>query len=206
MKGILGTKIGMTQIWQDNKLIPVTVVLAGPCPVVQRKTEERDGYNAIQLGWQEKREKSANKPELGHVKLAKVKPQKRLVEFRDFDFKEDEVSVNIFEAVKKVDVTGLSKGRGTAGVMKRWNFSGMPATHGVKKKHRSPGSIGQSKTPGRVYKGKRMAGHYGQERITTIGLELVEVRKDDNIILIKGSIPGSNGAMVIVKESRRKVN
>ncbi len=206
MKGILGTKIGMTQVWQGDKLIPVTVVLAGPCPVVQRKTEERDGYNSIQLGWQEKRLKSANKPELGHVKVAKVKPQKRLVEFRDFDFEANEVSVNIFEEVKKVDVTGLSKGRGTAGVMKRWNFSGMPASHGVKKKHRSPGSIGQSKTPGRVYKGKRMAGHYGQERITTIGLELIEVRNDDNLILIKGSIPGSNGSMVIVKESRRKVN
>lgn len=206
MKGILGTKIGMTQIWQGEKLIPVTVVLAGPCPVVQRKTEATDGYNAIQLGWQEKRLKSANKPELGHVKLAKVKPQKRLVEFRDFNVETDEVNVDVFEAVKKVDVTGISKGRGTAGVMKRWNFSGMPASHGVKKKHRSPGSIGQSKTPGRVYKGKRMAGHYGQERITTIGLELIEVRNDDNLILIKGSIPGANGSMVIVKESRRKVN
>lgn len=206
MKGILGTKIGMTQVWQDDKLIPVTVVLAGPCPVVQRKTQETDGYNAIQLGWQEKREKSANKPELGHVKKAKVKPQKRLVEFRDFDIDADEVNVDIFESVKKVDVTGLSKGRGTAGVMKRWNFSGMSATHGVKKKHRHPGSIGQSKTPGRVYKGKRMAGHYGQERVTTLGLELIEVRNDDNLILIKGSIPGSNGAMVIVKESRRTVN
>jgi len=206
VKGILGTKIGMTQVWKDDQLIPVTVVLAGPCPVVQRKTKETDGYDAIQLGWQEKKEKSANKPELGHAKKAKVKPPKRLVEFRDFDVDSDEVNVDIFESVKKVDVTGLSKGRGTSGVMKRWNFAGMSATHGVKKKHRHPGSIGQSKTPGRVYKGKRMAGRYGQERITTLGLELIEVRNDDNLILIKGSIPGSNGAMVIVKESRRTVN
>ena len=206
MKGILGTKIGMTQIWKEDKLVPVTVVLAGPCPVVQRKTEETDGYNAVQLGWVEKKEKSSNKPEAGHFKKANLKPLRHLVEFRDFSTEDAEVKVDIFEAGQKVDVSAKSKGRGTAGVMKRWNFGGMSATHGVKKKHRHPGSIGQSKTPGRVYKGKKMAGRYGQERITTIGLELIEVRKDDNLMLIKGAIPGPNGGLVIVKESRRKVN
>ncbi len=206
MKGILGTKIGMTQVWKEDRLIPVTVVLAGPCPVVQRKTQETDGYDAVQLGWDEKKEKSANKPEFGHFKKANIKPVKHLVEFRDFTVEDDEVKVGIFEEGQKVDVTAKSKGRGTAGVIKRWNFSGMSATHGVKKKHRHPGSIGQSKTPGRVYKGKKMAGRYGQERITTIGLELIEVRSDDNLILIKGAIPGSNGSLVIVRESGRKVN
>lgn len=203
MKGILGTKIGMTQIWRDDKLVPVTVVLAGPCPVVQRKTPETDGYSAVQLGWEDKREKSTNRPERGHFARAGVAPQRYLREFRDFAPEGDSVTVEIFSAGQKVDVVGTSKGRGTAGVMKRHNFSGLPASHGVKKKHRSPGSIGQSKTPGRVYKGKRMAGHYGVARITTLALELVETRPEENLLLIKGTIPGANGSLVIVKDSTR---
>jgi large subunit ribosomal protein L3 len=203
VKGILGTKVGMTQIWQDDRLVPVTVVLAGPCPVVQRKTVESDGYNATQLGWMEKRAKVANKPEKGHARKAGVPVQRHLVEFRDYSPEGDAVTVDIFEPGQKVDVTGTSKGRGTAGVMKRWNFSGMGASHGVKKKHRHPGSIGQRKLPGRVYKGKRMAGHYGNERVTTIGLELLEVRPGDNLLLIKGAIPGPSGLLVIVKDSTR---
>lgn len=203
MKGILGTKIGMTQIWRDDKLVPVTVVLAGPCPVVQRKTPETDGYSAVQLGWEDKREKSTNRPERGHFARAGVAPQRYLREFRDFAPEGDSVTVEIFNAGQKVDVVGTSKGRGTAGVMKRHNFSGLPASHGVKKKHRSPGSIGQSKTPGRVYKGKRMAGHYGVARITTLALELVETRPEENLLLIKGTIPGANGSLVIVKDSTR---
>lgn len=203
MKGILGTKIGMTQIWRDDKLVPVTVVLAGPCPVVQRKTPETDGYSAVQLGWEDKREKSTNRPERGHFARAGVAPQRYLREFRDFSPEGDSVTVEIFNAGQKVDVVGTSKGRGTAGVMKRHNFSGLPATHGVKKKHRSPGSIGQSKTPGRVYKGKRMAGRYGVERVTTLALELVETRPEENLLLIKGTIPGANGSLVIVKDSTR---
>ena len=205
MRGILGTKVGMTQVWRDDKLVPVTVVLAGPCPVVQRKTPERDGYSAVQLGWVEKRERRANKPELGHAKAHGVAPQRHLVEFRDYAPDGDAVTVDIFEPGQKLDVTGTSKGRGTAGVMKRWGFSGMPASHGTKKKHRHPGSIGQRKFPGRVYKGKRMAGHYGAETITTIGLEIVEVRPDDNVILLKGAIPGPAGGLVVLKDSKRKV-
>ncbi len=206
MKGILGTKVGMTQVWQGDKLIPVTVVLAGPCPIVQRKTPEVDGYSAVQLGWVEKTAKAANRPESGHAKKAGVKPQRHLVEFRDYAPEGETVTVDIFEAGQNVDVTGTTKGRGTTGVMKRWNFAGMPATHGVKKKHRAPGSIGQRKFPGRVYKGKRMAGHYGSERVTTVGLQVVEVRPDDGLLLIKGAVPGANGSLVIVKDSKRKVS
>jgi large subunit ribosomal protein L3 len=196
----------MTQVWRDDKLVPVTVVLAGPCPVVQRKTPERDGYSAVQLGWVEKTAKAANRPETGHAKKAGVSPQRHLVEFRDYAVDGEAVTVDIFAAGEKVDVTGTSKGRGTTGVIKRWGFAGMPATHGVKKKHRAPGSIGQRKFPGRVYKGKRMAGHYGAERVTTIGLEVIEVRADDGVLLIKGAVPGPNGGLVIVKDSQRKVS
>lgn len=206
MKGILGTKVGMTQVWQGDRLVPVTVVLAGPCPVVQRKTPQTDGYSAVQLGWTEKRAKVANKPEVGHAKKAGVGAQRTLLEFRDYTPEDDSVTVGVFEPGQKVDVTGTTKGRGTTGVMKRWNFAGMPASHGVKKKHRAPGSIGQRKFPGRVYKGKKMAGQYGNERVTTVGLELLEVRAEENLLLIKGAIPGANGGLVIVKDSKRRAS
>ena len=205
-KGILGTKVGMTQVWRDDKLVPVTVVLAGPCPIVQRKTLERDGYEAVQLGWVEKKAKRAIKPELGHVKKAGVPPQRHLVEIRDYVPEGDAVTIDIFEPGETLDVTGTSKGRGFTGVMKRWGFAGMPASHGTKKMHRHGGSIGQRKSPGRVYKGKKMSGHYGAETVTTLGLEVVEVRPDDNVILIKGAIPGPNGGLVVLKDSRRKVS
>jgi large subunit ribosomal protein L3 len=205
VRGILGTKVGMTQVWRGDRLVPVTVVVAGPCPVVQRKTLERDGYEAVQLGWVEMAEKRANKPELGHVKKAGVAPQRHLVEIRDYAPEGDTVEVTIFEPGQTIDVTGTSKGRGTAGVVKRWGFAGMPARHGTKKKHRHPGSIGQRKSPGRVYKGKRMAGHYGAETVTTLGLEVVEVRPDDNVILIKGAVPGPTGGLVVLRDSKRKV-
>ncbi len=203
MKGILGTKIGMTQVWRDDQRLPVTVILAGPCPVTQRKVSEVDGYSAVQLGWEEKKEDNTTKPQLGHFKKTGTSPRRFLKEFRDFSPENEVVTVEIFTEGQKVDATGTSKGRGTAGVMKRWNFRGLPATHGVKKKHRSPGSIGQRKLPGRVYKGKHMPGHYGYKKITTIGLELIEIRPDDNLLLIKGSVPGPNGGMVIIKESSR---
>lgn len=207
MKGILGTKVGMTQVWRGERLVPVTVVLAGPCPVVQRKSSASDGYDAVQLGWQEAPKKALNQPALGHFKKHGTAPQRHLVEFRDYAPDDDAVTVDIFEDGETVDVTGTSKGRGTAGVIKRWGFAGMPATHGTKKKHRHGGSIGNRKSPGRVYKGKRMAGHYGSESITTLGLEVIEVRKDDNLLLIKGSLPGPNGGLVVVKSSaRKKVN
>ncbi len=205
MKGILGTKIGMTQIWRDDKLIPVTVVMAGPCPVVQRKTPEQDGYSAVQLGWVEKSVKKANQAEVGHAKRGNVAPQRHLLEFRDFSPQGDAVNIDIFSSGQLVDVMGTSKGRGTMGVMRRWNFSGMSASHGVKKKHRHPGSIGQRKQPGRVYKGKRMAGVWGGEQVTVSGLELVEIRQNDNLLLIKGAIPGANGSLVVIKDSKRKV-
>ncbi len=205
MKGILGTKIGMTQIWRDDKLIPVTVVMAGPCPVVQRKTPEQDGYSAVQLGWVEKSVKKANQAEVGHAKRGNVAPQRHLLEFRDFSPEGDAVNIDIFSSGQLVDVMGTSKGRGTMGVMRRWNFSGMSASHGVKKKHRHPGSIGQRKQPGRVYKGKRMAGIWGGEQVTVSGLELVEIRQNDNLLLIKGAVPGANGSLVVIKDSKRKV-
>ncbi len=206
MKGILGTKVGMTQVWQGDRLVPVTVLLAGPCPVVQRKTPATDGYAAVQLGWLEKSEKAVNKPLAGHFKKAGVAPVRHLVEFRDFEPDGEKVTVESFAAGEKVDVTATSKGRGTAGVMKRWNFGGMPASHGTKKKHRHPGSIGQRKNASRVWKGKKMAGHYGAERVTTIGLEIVEVRPEDNLLIVKGAVPGPNGGLVEVRASKRKVS
>ncbi|AFZ68486.1 50S ribosomal protein L3 [Deinococcus peraridilitoris] len=199
MKGILGTKVGMTQIWKGDRAVPVTVVLAGPCPVVQRKNAATDGYEAIQVGFAPKSEKRINKPELGHLKKFGVSGVRYLREFRNFTPEGDTVTVDIFNEGEKVDVTGTSKGKGTQGVMKRWNFAGGPASHGSKKWHRRPGSIGQRKTPGRVYKGKRMAGRMGNERITVQNLEVVEIRPDENLILIKGAIPGHNGGLVVLR-------
>ncbi|MDO4264477.1 MAG: 50S ribosomal protein L3 [Deinococcus sp.] len=199
MKGILGTKIGMTQIWKDDRAVPVTVILAGPCPVVQRKTNEVDGYEAVQIGFGDRKEKGLNKPQLGHLKKADISPVRYLREFRDFSPEGDEVRVDMFGEGEKIDVTGTSKGKGFQGVMKRWNFAGGPASHGAKKWHRRPGSIGQRKTPGRVYKGKKMAGHMGDDRVTVQNLEVVEVRPDENLILVKGAVPGANGGLVILR-------
>ena len=203
MKGILGAKVGMTQIWKDDRAVPVTVVLAGPCPVVQRRTPESDGYNAVQLGFAPLRAKKVNKPMKGHFDKFSVEPVRYLREIRDFQPEGDVVTVEIFQSGDKVDVTGTSKGRGTAGVMKRWNFAGGPASHGAHRIHRHGGSIGQRKAPGRVYKGKKMAGHYGAERITVQNLEVVEVIPEENLLLIKGAIPGPNGGLVIVRETTR---
>ncbi|WP_291430578.1 50S ribosomal protein L3 [Deinococcus sp.] len=203
MKGILGTKIGMTQIWKGDRAVPVTVVLAGPCPVVQRKTAQTDGYEAVQIGYAPKREKSVNRPAAGHFKKAGVSPVRFLREFRNFTPEGDTVSIDIFAEGEKIDATGTSKGKGFQGVMKRWNFKGGPASHGSKKWHRRPGSIGQRKTPGRVYKGKRMAGHMGMERITVQNLEVVEIRAEENIILVKGAIPGANGGLVVLRQAAK---
>lgn len=203
MKGILGTKVGMTQVWRGDRIVPVTVVLAGPCPVVQRKNPATDGYTAVQLGFGEQKKQRLNKPLLGHLAKSGAAPQRWLREFRDYSPEVDTVTVDIFADGEKVDVMGMTKGRGTQGVMRRWGFQGGPASHGSKKWHRRPGSIGQRKTPGRVYKGKRMAGHYGVERVTTSNLEVVEVRKDENIILIKGALPGANGGLVVIRQSKK---
>ncbi|WP_019588634.1 50S ribosomal protein L3 [Deinococcus apachensis] len=201
MKGILGTKIGMTQIWKGDRAVPVTVVLAGPCSVVQRKTKLTDGYEAVQLGFAPKSEKRVNRPLMGHFKKAGVAPVRFLREFRGFTPDGDTVNVDIFAEGEKIDATGTSKGKGTQGVMKRWNFAGGPASHGSKKWHRRPGSIGQRKTPGRVYKGKRMAGHMGMERVTVQNLEVVEVRPEENLILVKGALPGANGGLVVLRQA-----
>jgi large subunit ribosomal protein L3 len=202
-KGILGTKIGMTQIWKGDKVIPVTVVLAGPCPVVQRKTVATDGYQAIQVGLGERKAKAIKKPMLGHLKKAGLTTVRYLREFRDFTVEGDAIKVDIFADGEIIDVEGITKGRGTMGVMRRWGFAGGPASHGAKKWHRRPGSIGQRKTPGRVYKGKRMAGRYGVERITIANLEVVEVRSEENLILIRGGIPGPNGGLVVLKAASK---
>lgn len=201
MKGLLGTKVGMTQIWKGDRAVPVTVVLAGPCPVVQRKTAATDGYEAVQIGLVANRAKNVNKPMAGHFKRASVEPVRFLREFRNFNPEGDSVNVDIFAEGEKIDATGTSKGKGTQGVMKRWNFAGGPASHGSKKWHRRPGSIGQRKTPGRVFKGKRMAGHMGMERVTVQNLEVVEVRPEENLILIKGAIPGANGGLVVLRQA-----
>ena len=203
MKGILGTKIGMTQIWKNDRAIPVTVVLAGPCPVVQRKTAQTDGYEAVQIGYAPKAERKVNKPMQGHFAKAGVAPVRILREFRGFAPDGDTVNVDIFAEGEKIDATGTSKGKGTQGVMKRWNFAGGPASHGSKKWHRRPGSIGQRKTPGRVYKGKRMAGHMGMERVTVQNLEVVEIRAGENLILVKGAIPGANGGLVVLRQAAK---
>lgn len=203
MKGILGTKVGMTQVWRGDRIIPVTVVLAGPCPVVQRKTPATDGYSAVQLGFGEQKKQRLTKPALGHLGKNGVSPLRWLREFRDYSPEAETVTVEIFENGQAVDVMGITKGRGVQGVMRRWGFQGGPASHGAKKWHRRPGSIGQRKTPGRVYKGKHMAGHYGVERVTTTNLEVIEVRKDENLILIKGALPGANGGLVVICQSKK---
>ena len=205
MKGILGTKVGMTQVWKNDRAVPVTVILAGPCPVVQRKTSERDGYVSVQLGFQPKKIQRVNRPLKGHFARAGVEPTRYLRELRDYQPDTDTVTVGIFAVGEKVDVTGTSKGHGMTGVMKRWGFAGGPASHGAHKVHRHPGSIGNRKTPGRVFKGKKMGGRWGAERITTQNLEVVDVLPDENLILVKGAIPGAKGGLVVVRQTSRKV-
>lgn len=203
MKGILGTKVGMTQVWKNDKAIPVTVILAGPCPVVQRKTADRDGYEAVQLGFQAKKAQRVNKPLKGHFAKAGVEPVHYLKELRGYNPEGDTVTVSIFTPGESVDVSGTSKGHGFTGVMKKWNFAGGNKTHGAHKVHRHGGSIGNRKTPGRVFKGKKMAGRWGNEKVTIQGLEIVDVIEGENLILVKGSVPGANGGLVVVRETTR---
>ncbi len=207
VEGIIGRKLGMTQVYSEKgRIFPVTVVSAGPCTVVQKKTIERDGYEAVQLSFQEIPEKKINRPEKGHFKQAKVSFAKHLREFKG-DMKSLEVGQTIFadqfEKGQKVDVTGISKGKGFAGAMKLHNFKGGPASHGSMF-HRAPGSIGAASTPSRVRKNKRMPAHMGVNRVTTLGLEVVDVRKDENILLIKGAVPGGDGSIVLIRRTSRK--
>jgi large subunit ribosomal protein L3 len=205
-KGILGRKIGMTQVFDaENRMIPVTVVEAGPCRVVQIKTPERDGYAAVQLAFGDTKPARLNKPELGHLKASGAPAQKYLVELRVDDLSNFElgqvINADVFAAGERVDVTGISKGHGFSGVMKRHNFSGQGASHGNHKKHRAPGSIGACATPARVFKGVRMAGQFGSVKVTTLNLEVVEGDAERGLLLIKGSVPGRNGSVVFVRNA-----
>ncbi|MFV0406165.1 MAG: 50S ribosomal protein L3 [Propioniciclava sp.] len=209
VKGILGSKLGMTQLWDaDNKVVPVTVIQAGPCVVTQVRTPEKDGYQAVQLAYGAVKPKNVNKPEAGHFGAAGVTPRRHLVELRtaDADTYElgQEVSAEVFEAGDVVDVTGVSKGKGTAGVVKRHGFAGLRASHGVHRKHRSPGSIGQSSTPSRVFPGMRMAGRMGVDKVTVQNLTIHAVDTERGLILVKGSVPGPKGALVVVRTAAKK--
>ena len=204
-KAIIGKKIGMTQIFNENgKLIPVTVVEAGPCVVVQKKTIEKDGYEAIQVGFEEIREKLANKPAKGHFAKAGVTLRRTLKEFRLDNVAEyevgQEIKADVFEAGDKIDVSGVSKGKGFQGVIKRWNQQRGPMTHGSKFK-RAPGSMGASSDPSRTFKNKHMPGHMGAVNKTVINLEVVKVIAEKNLILIKGGIPGPNKALVVIRNT-----
>jgi large subunit ribosomal protein L3 len=205
MVGIIGRKLGMTRLFTERgKVIPVTVIEAGPCYVTQVKTKERDGYDAVQLGFQEVKERSLNKPLLGHLKKAGVKALRVLREFRDFQLEEpvspgQEVRVDIFRVGDLVDVTGYSKGRGFAGVVKRHKFGGGPKTHGQSDRWRAPGSLGQSSFPSRVFKGLRMAGRMGNRRVTVKHLEVVKVDPENNLLVVKGAVPGATKGIVTIK-------
>ncbi len=201
-KAIIARKVGMTQIFaEDGKVIPVTVVEAGPCPVVQVKTVESDGYAALKLGFLPAKEKSLNKADLGQFKKAGVKPCKVLKEVKGLEGYEvgQEVKADIFAAGDKVDVSGVTKGHGYTGVIKRWNQHRLKETHGVGPVHREPGSMGANSSPSRVFKHKRLAGQYGVENVTIQNLEIVRVDLARNAILIKGAIPGPKGSVVTIR-------
>jgi large subunit ribosomal protein L3 len=205
-KGILGRKLGMTQIWDDeNRVVPVTVVQAGPCRVVQLKTPERDGYAAVQLSFGAVKASRLSKPALGHLEAASAEPARHLAELRVDDLAGYEVgqviAADVFGAGERVDVTGISKGKGFSGVMQRHNFKGQGASHGNHKKHRSPGSIGACATPARVFKGMRMAGQHGNRSVTTLNLEVVEGDAERGLLLIRGAVPGAAGGLVLVRNA-----
>jgi len=205
-KAIIGRKVGMTQIFATNgEVIPVTVIEAGPCPVVQVKTVESDGYSALKLGFIETDEKKLNKPMLGQFKKAGVKPQKVLKEVRLNDVSSYEVGKNVtadvFAAGDKVDVAGVSKGHGFSGVIKRWNQHRLKETHGVGPVHREPGSMSANSSPSRVFKHKNLPGHYGVENVTVQNLEVVRVDVARNAILVKGAVPGAKGSVVTISDS-----
>ncbi|MFE3202834.1 50S ribosomal protein L3 [Embleya sp. NPDC055664] len=210
MKGILGKKLGMTQVWdENNRVVPVTVVEAGPCVVTQVRTAEVDGYSAVQIAFGAIDPRKVNKPLAGHFAKAGVTPRRHLVELRTSDAGEytpaQEITADVFEAGQKVDVMGTSKGKGTAGVMKRHGFKGLGSSHGTQRKHRSPGSIGGCATPGRVFKGVRMAGRMGNERVSTQNLTVHAVDAEKGLLLIKGAVPGPNGGLVLVRTAAKGV-
>jgi large subunit ribosomal protein L3 len=209
VKGLLGTKLGMTQTWDaNNKVVPVTVIQAGPCVVTQVRSPEKDGYSAVQLGFGAIKPTKVTKPSAGHFEAAGVTPRKHLVELRTANASEytlgQEVLADIFAAAEVIDVTGISKGKGTAGVMKRHGFHGLRASHGVHRKHRSPGSIGGSSTPSKVFKGMKMSGRMGVDRVTVQNLTVHAVDAERGLILVKGSVPGPKGSLVVLRTAAKK--
>lgn len=207
IKGILGRKVGMTQVYDESgQIIPVTVIQAGPCRVLQLRTPEPDEYEAVQLGFLDKPRRLASQSERGRAKVADCEPQRFVRELRGSTEGHEvgqQLTVDILADVVAVDVTGTSKGRGYAGVMKRHGFSGQRATHGVKKVHRHPGSTGCSAGPSRVFKGRRMAGQYGNARVTTRNLKIVKVDAENNLLVVRGAVPGPNGGYLIVKATNQ---
>ena len=204
MKGLLGEKLGMTQVWdENNRVVPVTVVKAGPCVVTQVKTPEQDGYSSVQIAFGAIDPRKVNKPAQGHFAKAGVTPRRHLVELRTSDASEytlgQELGVDTFEAGQVVDVVGTTKGKGYAGVMKRHGFAGVSSSHGAHRNHRKPGSIGGCATPGRVFKGMRMAGRMGVARQSTQNLTIHAIDAENGLILIKGAVPGPKGGLVLVK-------
>ena len=204
VKGVLGEKLGMTQVWDDNnKVVPITVVKAGPCVVTQVRTPDKDGYSAVQIAFGAIDPRKVNKPDAGQFVKAGVTPRRHLVEIRTDDATEytlgQELGPDTFEAGQRIDIVGTTKGKGFAGVMKRHGFHGLRATHGVTRKHRSPGSIGGCATPGRVFKGMKMAGRMGGVRQTTLNRVVYGVDVEKGLLLIKGAIPGPKGGLVFVR-------
>ena len=205
-KAIIGKKLGMTQIFAENGVVvPVTVIEAGPCVVSQKKTTETDGYNAIQVGYEDVSEKHLNKPAKGHFAKAGVAAKKHLKEFRLEDAEKynvgDVIAVDTFAAGEKVDVTGITKGHGYSGAVKRWGHHMLQATHGTGPIHRQVGSMGANSTPSRVFKNKKMAGQYGNEKLTVLNLEVIKVDAEKNLIAVKGAIPGARGGIVVIRDS-----
>ena len=205
-KGIIGKKLGMTQIFmEDGSVIPVTVIEAGPCPVTQKKTTETDGYEAVQLAFEDIREKLVNKPAAGHFKKAGVSPKRHLKEFRLENTAEmnvgDVVAADTFASGDKVDITGITKGHGYSGTVKRWNTHILRMTHGTGPIHRQARSMGANSTPSRIYKNKKMPGQYGNEQVTVLNLEVVKVDTEKNLIAVKGAVPGAKGGIVFIRDS-----
>jgi large subunit ribosomal protein L3 len=208
LKGLIGKKIGMTQIFDDNgAAVPVTLIEAGPCFVTQIRSVEKEGYSAVQLGFEEVKPKRLTGGQIGHLKRTNLPPLKFLREFKasDADLKEgDKLDVSVFVVGEKVDVSGTSKGKGFAGAVKRYHFAGGPKTHGQSDRLRAPGSNGATTTPGRVYKGTRRAGHMGDDAVTAQNLKVVLVDAERNVIGVGGSVPGARGGLVVIKESRKQ--
>jgi large subunit ribosomal protein L3 len=204
-KGILGTKLGMTQVFDDTHAVPVTVIMAGPCVVAQIKTVERDGYDAVQLAYGDVRANKVTKPMKGHYDANSAEPRRHLVELRTPDASSyeagQELRADVFEAGDVVDVVGVSKGKGFSGVMKRHGFAGLKASHGTHRVHRAPGAIGACATPSRVFKGMRMAGHQGNSRVTVLNLTVVQADPERNLLLVKGAVPGPEGGLVMVRSA-----